>query len=88
MLIEIVKFIFYSFFIVMISKYILVETLRNLAKTFNLKPKTVGNIAGISTSVPELLTIVTSSIKGLFVKRICSESKKIRLSSKFKYHVN
>ena len=65
MLFEVIKFIIYSFLIVIISKKILVVALRNLAETLNLKPKTVGNIAGISTSVPELLTITTSSIRGL-----------------------
>ncbi len=64
MLFEIVKFILYSGLIVLISKYILVITLRKLAENLNLKPKTVGNIAGYATSVPELLTISVSSMKG------------------------
>ena len=62
---EFVKFVIYSGVIVLISKYILVRTLRNLAENLNLKPKTVGDIAGYATSVPELLTISTSSIRGL-----------------------
>lgn len=65
MIIEILKFIFYSGSIVVISKYILVITLRKLAESLNLKARTVGNIAGYATSVPEFLTIVTSSIRGL-----------------------
>lgn len=65
LLLEITKFIFYSSLIVIISKCILVETLRKLAENLNMKAKTVGDIAGISTSVPELLTITTSSIRGL-----------------------
>ena len=65
MLIEIVKFIIYSALIVIISKYILVTTLRKLAESLNLKPKTVGNVAGYATSIPEFLTITTSSIRGL-----------------------
>ena len=65
MLLEIIKFVFYSFFIVIISKYLLSETLRKLAESLQLKPKTIGNIAGFSTSVPELLTITTSSFRGL-----------------------
>lgn len=65
MFIEIVKFIIYSALIVLISKYILVTTLRKLAESLKLKPKTVGNIAGYATSIPELLTITTSSIRGL-----------------------
>ncbi|MCI8411317.1 MAG: hypothetical protein HFJ40_02510 [Clostridia bacterium] len=65
MLIESLKFIIYSAIIVVISKYILVTTLRKLAETLNLKPKTVGDIAGYATSMPELLTIGVSSLNGL-----------------------
>lgn len=62
---EILRFLFFSGLIVMISKDILVKTLRNLAENLNLKPKTVGDIAGVATSVPELLTISASSFNGL-----------------------
>ena len=65
MFIEIIKFILFAFLIVLISKYILVTTLRKLAESLNLKAKTIGDIAGTATSVPELLTITTSSIRGL-----------------------
>lgn len=62
---KIMQFILFSGLIVIISKNILVKTLRNLAENLNLKPKTVGDIAGIATSVPELLTIGASSFNGL-----------------------
>ncbi len=65
MFLEIAKFILYAILIVLITKYILVITLRKLAENLNLKPKTVGDIAGYATSVPEFLTIVISSINGL-----------------------
>lgn len=65
MFLEIIKFILYSGLIVLISKYILVSTLRKLAENLNLKPKTVGNVAGLATSMPELLTISISSMNGL-----------------------
>ena len=65
MIVEIIKFILYSGLIVLISKYILVSTLRKLAEALNLKAKTVEDIAGYATSVPELLTITTSSLRGL-----------------------
>lgn len=65
MFLEIVKFFIYSGAIVIISKYILVSTLRKLAENLNLKPKTVGDIAGCATSMPELLTIGAASFKGL-----------------------
>lgn len=63
--IEFLKFIIYSALIVIIAKYILVTTLRKLAEALNLKPKTVGDIAGYATSAPELLTITTASFSGL-----------------------
>lgn len=62
---EFLKFIFYSGLIVVIAKYALVPVLRKLAESLNLKPKTVGNIAGIATSVPELLTVSFSTFTGL-----------------------
>ena len=70
MVIEFLKFIIYSVVIVLISKYILVVTLRKLAEVLSLKPKTVGNIAGIATSMPELLTIAFSSFNGLITTSI------------------
>lgn len=65
MLIEIIKFLVYSFLIVLISKYILVRLLRMLAESLNLSAKAVGNISGAATSIPELLTICFSSFAGL-----------------------
>ena len=62
---EVVQFVFFSGLIVLVSKNILVKTLRNLAENLRLKPKTVGDIAGVATSVPELLTICASSFNGL-----------------------
>ena len=62
---EIIQFGFFSGLIVLISKKVLVKTLRDLAENLNLKPKTVGDISGVATSVPELLTISVSSFNGL-----------------------
>lgn len=62
---EIIEFIIYVSIIVVISKYLLVRTLRNLAENLNLKPQTVGDVAGIATSMPELLTVIASSYNGL-----------------------
>ena len=64
-ILEFFKFIFYSGLIVVIAKYALIPVLRKLAESLNLKPKTVGNIAGIATSVPELLTVSFSAFTGL-----------------------
>ncbi len=60
-----IKFIFYTGIIVVISKYLLVPVLRKLGEALNLKPKTIGNVAGIATSTPELLTVCFSSFTGL-----------------------
>lgn len=65
MLVEIIKFLIYSLLIVVISKYILVKLLRKLAESLNLSAKAVGNITGIATSIPELLTVSFSAVAGL-----------------------
>ena len=65
LLIEIIKFIFFSMLIVLISKYILVIILRKLAESLNLSAKTIGNIAGIATSMPEFLSVSFASATGL-----------------------
>lgn len=65
MIFEITKFFIYSIFIVVISKYILVKALRKLAENLKLKPRVIGNIAGIATSIPEFLTVTVSSFRGL-----------------------
>ncbi len=65
MIIELVKFIVCSILIVIISKKILSNTLRKLAEIMKLKPKTVGSIAGISTSIPELLSVGIAGFSGL-----------------------
>lgn len=64
MLIQFLKFFIYSILIVLISKYALVKFLRNLAQNLKLKPKTIGNISGIATSIPELLTVSFSALTG------------------------
>ncbi len=65
MIIETIKFIVYSLLIVIIAKYVLVKILRKLAEALNLSAKTIGNIAGMATSVPELLTVSFSAFSGL-----------------------
>ena len=65
LLLESIKFFIYSGLIVIISKYVLVKALRALAEHLDFKAKTVGEIAGVATSVPEFLTVITSSVRGL-----------------------
>lgn len=64
MFLEIIKFIFFAFLIVLIAKYLLVTVLRKLSEALDLSPKMVGNIAGCATSVPELLTVSFSAFAG------------------------
>ncbi len=62
---EFLKFIFFTGIIVVISKYLLVPVLRKLGESLNLKPKTIGNVTGVATSTPELLTVCFSSVTKL-----------------------
>ncbi len=68
--VEIIKFFVYSMCIVLISKYALVKILRKMGELLDLKPKIVGNIAGIATSIPELLTVSFSAFTGLMTASI------------------
>ena len=70
MFIGILKFLMYSMVIVIISKYVLVRLLRAFALNLNLSSKTVGNIAGVATSMPELLTVSFSAFAGLIATSI------------------
>ncbi len=65
MILEIVKFFIYAMLIVIISKLMLVKALRKLSESLKLKPRIIGNIAGVATSIPEFLTVTVSSFKGL-----------------------
>lgn len=62
---ELIKFIIYSLLLVVVSKYLLVKVLRRFAEAIDLKAKTVGSLAGIATSVPELLSVGFSASAGL-----------------------
>ena len=84
---EIVKFLFYSILIVVISKYSLVKILRKIGALLKLKPKTIGNIAGIATSIPEFLTVSFSALTGLITTstyNIISSNISIFSCSKFR----
>ena len=62
---EVVKLIVELLIIVLVSKNLLVPIIRNLGKNLNLKSHTIGNIAGIATSIPEFLTVTFSAINGM-----------------------
>ena len=65
MIIEIGKFFIYAILIVLLSKILLAKSLRGIAENLKLKPRIVGGITGIATSIPEFLTVTVSSFKGL-----------------------
>lgn len=67
---EIIKFVFFSLLIVLISKYILVKVLRDLGEALELEATSIGNISGIATSMPELLTVSFSAFVGLMASSI------------------
>ena len=64
MFLEIIKFIIFSTLIVIVAKYLLVTVLRKLSEALDLSSKMIGNIAGLATSVPELLTVSFSTFAG------------------------
>lgn len=61
---ELFNFLFWASLIIIISKFFLVKVLRELGKALNLRAKTIGNITGIATSIPEFLTVSISAITG------------------------
>lgn len=61
---ELIKFFVLSFGIVVIAKYLLVPVLRKISQLLKLGAKASGNIAGVATSIPELLTVAFSSASG------------------------
>ena len=65
LLVEGMKFFAYAIIIVLVSKYLLIPVLRKIGELLNLKSKTIGNITGIATSIPELLTVSFSALSGL-----------------------
>ena len=64
MILLVLKLFIYTFLIVVICKYVLVKYIRKLAEVLNLSSKTIGNISGFATSIPELLTVSFSAFTG------------------------
>lgn len=65
MLNEFIRFFSLTVFIVIISKYFLANYIRKLAYTADLNSTTIGQISGIATSVPELLSVIFASSIGM-----------------------
>ena len=59
-ILEIIKLIIELLIIIFVSKNLLVPVLRKVGELLELKPQTIGNISGIATSIPELITFIES----------------------------
>lgn len=70
LILKLTEFIVYSILIVLITKNFLVKVLRQLAGALDLDSKTVGDISGVATSMPELISVFFTAIQGMFVTGI------------------
>ncbi len=70
LILKLIEFIVYSILIVLVTKYFLIKALRKLASALDLDSKIVGDIAGIATSMPELISVFFTSLQGMFVTGI------------------
>lgn len=70
LILKLTQFIIYSILLVLITKNYLVKVLRKLASALDLDSKTVGDISGIATSMPELISVFFTSLQGMFATGI------------------
>lgn len=70
LILKLTQFIIYSILLVLITKNYLVKVLRKLASALDLESKTVGDISGIATSMPELISVFFTSLQGMFATGI------------------
>lgn len=70
LILNLTEFVIYSILIVLVTKRFLIKALRQLASALDLDSKTVGDIAGVSTSMPELISVFFTSLKGMFATSI------------------
>ncbi len=66
LIIKLIEFIIYSIVIVIITKKFLINALRTLASALDLDSKAVGDIAGVATSMPEIISVFFTALKGMF----------------------
>ncbi len=62
---EFIKFIFLGILIILVSKYILMFSIRNISLILQLKTSTTGKITGYATSAPELISSIFASYLGM-----------------------
>lgn len=70
LILNLTQFVIYSILIVFVTKSFLVKVLRQLASALDLESKTVGDISGIATSMPEVISVFFTSLQGMFLTSI------------------
>ncbi len=66
LILNLTQFIIYSTLIVLVTKNFLIKVLRKLASALDLESKTVGDISGVATSMPEVISVFFTSLQGMF----------------------
>ena len=66
LILKLIEFIIYAMLIVFITKNILIKVLRTLANALDLDSKLVGDITGIATSMPEVISVFFTALNGMF----------------------
>ncbi len=70
LILNLVEFIIYSILIVFVTKNFLIKVIRQLASALDLESKTVGDISGVATSMPEIISVFFTSLQGMFATGI------------------
>ena len=70
LILNLTQFIIYSTLIVLVTKNFLIKVLRKLASALDLESKTVGDISGVATSMPEVISVFFTSLQGMFATGI------------------
>ena len=66
LILNLTQFIIYSILIVLVTKNFLIKVLRRLASALDLDSKTVGNVSGVATSMPEVISVFFTALQGMF----------------------
>lgn len=66
LILNLTEFIVYSILIVIVTKSFLIKALRKLASALDLEAKTVGDISGVATSMPEIISVFFTALQGMF----------------------
>ena len=70
LILNLTEFIIYSILIVLVTKNFLIKVLRQLASALDLEAQTVGDISGVATSMPEIISVFFTSLQGMFATGI------------------